>query len=95
MNTYFEVDGVVMQVKLEIEGLPTIVDIAYSGNTENGKEILEFEYATISVDNKFNSQKESEFNKMLENGLEERIVHFLVDHYKETSINFSPNEYQF
>jgi hypothetical protein len=96
ISTYYTVNELILQVKTEIENQPVIVDITYSGGTdEKGNEVDEFEYAQVSVDNGFDLEKTAVLNKVLENGLEEDIVKFLIAEYQNTPINFSPNEYQF
>lgn len=96
ISTYYTVNELILQVKTEIENQPVIVDITYSGDTdEKGNEVSEFEYAQVSVDNGFDLEKTAVLNKVLENGLEEDIVKFLITEYQNTPINFSPNEYQF
>jgi hypothetical protein len=96
ISTYYEVNELILQVKTEIKNQPIIVDITYSGDTdEQGKEISEFEYAQVAKENSISESDRERFNKILENGLEEDIVRFLVNEYQNTSINFSPNEYQF
>lgn len=96
ISTYYIVNELILQVKTEIENQPVIVDIVYSGNTdEQGNDVSEFEYAEVSADNKFDLDKTAVLNKVLENGVEEDIVKFLINEYQDSHINFSPNEYQF
>lgn len=96
IKPYLEKNGILYQVQVPIENQEVVVDICYSGNRdENGNDIVEFEYTTIRPSVDLSLEEQNSLFKFLENGIEEDIVRFLVDHYKGTSINFSPNEYQF
>jgi len=86
-----------LQVKLERDAVPVIVDIAYSGTSdETGKMISEFEWASVTSDSNPGISEDvlNDLSENLENGLEEQIVRWLILHYKNTSINFDPNEYK-
>jgi hypothetical protein len=91
IKPFYEKDGVVYQVLVPIENRPIVVDIIYSGNDDTA----EFEFTAVAEDNEIDDETLDVYNKVLENGLEERIVQFLVDHYKGTDIKFDPNHYQF
>jgi hypothetical protein len=90
-------EGIIYQVEREFEGMGTVtIDICYSGDTdENGKEILEFVYASVEDEENDNLslKQRAEANKALECGLEESVVLFLINEYRGTSINFDIGEY--
>jgi len=76
---------------------PVVVDITYSGGEdEEGRSVLEFEWCSIEPESNPGLTVEliEEFTDSLECGGEERIVRFLVNHYKNEDISFSPNEYE-
>lgn len=93
IRTFYEKNGIVYQVLVPIENRQIVVDLCYSGNTDE-KELIEFEFASVSDDNNLSEETYDAYNKILECGLEEKIVYFLADHYKGTSITFDPNHYQ-
>ena len=91
-------DGIIYQLEMTFEEIGTVfVDITYSGDTdEDGNDVLEFECATAEEEeNTHLSEAEiEEANDILECGMEEHIVRFLIWHYKEnTSIRFDVGEY--
>lgn len=103
-------EGVVYQLEIAViskcyyqlelaseESSNVFVNISYSGDKdEDGNEILEFCWASAELeDNGHLSEVEiDEANDILESGLEEQIVRFLMKHYKEnTSIRFDVGEY--
>lgn len=93
-----EENGMVYQISDIIEGKDVIVDITYSGDEdENGKEILEFVYASVDPNsNPLLSEAEiEEMNDHLECGLEEEYVLALDEHYAKTDINFDCGEHKF
>ena len=93
-----EESGMVYQISDIIEGKDVIVNIAYSGDEdENGKEILEFVYASVdSESNPLLSEEEiEEMNDHLECGLEEDYVLALTKHYEKTNINFDCGEHKY
>ncbi len=95
IKPFYEKNGIVYQVLVPIENRQIVVDLCYSGNTdENDKEILEFEFASVADDNNLNEETYDAYTEAIECGLEEKIVYFLADHYKETGIKFDPNHYQ-
>ena len=91
IKPFYEKNDVIYQVLVPIENRPIVVDIIYSGNDDTA----EFEFTAVAEDNEIDDETLNVYNKVLENGLEERIVQFLVDHYKGTSVKFDPNHYQF
>jgi len=90
-------EGIIYQVDRELDGIGTVtIDITYSGDTdENGKEILEFVYASVEEEDndKLSLKQRAEANKILECGLEESVVLFLINEYRGTAINFDIGEY--
>jgi hypothetical protein len=97
IKPFYEKNDIIYQVLVLIENQPVVVDLCYSGNKKEDEnfEALEFEFSTVSEDNEIKDEIVDAYNKILENGLEETIVKFLVDHYKGTDIKFDPNHYQF
>jgi hypothetical protein len=90
-------DGVIYQLEMTFEEIGTVfVDITYSGYTDASENaVLEFEWARASeTDNGHLSESEIEAaNDILECGMEERIVRFLIDHYEKTDVRFDVGEY--
>lgn len=82
---------IVYQVSVPIENKPVIVDISYS---TGDKGELEFEYSEVSEDNAFDEETTRVFNKVLESGMEERIVNYLAMYYDVKNLDFDPNHYQ-
>ena len=85
----YAVDGDPQNVKIEIN---------YSGNQdEDGNEILEFEYATVSETGNphLTIDQIEQINKVLENGKELDYVKSLVKFYELTDIKFDANEYKY
>jgi hypothetical protein len=96
-NLKVEDNEMIYQIADVIEGHEVIVDITYSGDTdEDGNEILEFECAAAEEETNPTLSKDELriVNKILECGLEERYVVALQEHYKTTSIKFDVGEYK-
>ena len=81
---------IIYQVIVPIEKKPVIVDICYSGDNKT----LEFEYSEVSEDNSFDEEKTRVVNKILECGMEEKIVNYLAVYYDVTNVDFDQNQYQ-
>ncbi len=81
---------IVYQLSVDVENKPIIVDICYSGDDKT----LEFEYSEVSEDNAFNEDRKRELNKILECGLEEELVHYLIKYYDIMNVEFDPNHYE-
>ena len=92
IKPFYTENEIVYQVAIEVEAKPVIVDICYSAG-ENGS--LEFEYSEVSEENGFTDERKQEFNKILECGMEEKIVKYLVTYYDIKNKDFDPNHYQF
>jgi len=90
-------DGIIYQLEMTFEEIGTVfVDITYSGDTdEAGNDVLEFCYAAAEEEeNGHLSEAEiEEANDILECGMEERIVRFLIDQYEKTDVRFDVGEY--
>jgi hypothetical protein len=96
-NLKVEDTGMVYQISDVIEGHEVIVDITYSGDSdEDGNEILEFECAVAEEDTNptLSADELRIVNKILECGLEETYVVALQEHYKTTDIKFDVGEYK-
>jgi hypothetical protein len=92
IKPFFTENNTIYQVVIEIEAKPVIVDITYSAS-ENGS--LEFEYSQVSEENTFSEDRIRELNKILECGMEEKIVKYLATYYDINNIEFDTNHYQF
>lgn len=90
-------DGIIYQLEMTFEEIGTVfVDITYSGYTDASENsVLEFECAAAEEEeNTHLSEAEiEEANDILECGMEERIVRFLMDHYEKTDVRFDVGEY--
>ena len=91
IKPFYTENETVYQVVIEVETKPVIVDITYSAG-ENGS--LEFEYSQVSEENGFSEYRRNELDKILECGMEENIVRYLVTYYDVNNIDFDPNHYQ-
>lgn len=87
-------DGTVYQIIDDIDGVDVVIDITYSAG-ENDE--LEFECACAEAEAnpKLDEEELRVVNKILECGMEEKYVKYLVDYYKDTDIVFLPNYYEF
>ena len=90
-------DVIIYQLEMTFEEIGiVVVDITYSGDTDDaGNDVLEFCCAAAEEEeNGHLSEAEiAEANDILECGMEEHIVRFLIDHYEKTDVRFDVGEY--
>jgi hypothetical protein len=90
-------DAIIYQLEMAFEEIGiVVVDITYSGDTDDaGNDVLEFCCAAAEEEeNTHLSEAEiEEANDILECGMEEHIVRFLIDQYEKTDVRFDVGEY--